>query len=92
MTDLAPEYVIDLGLEPNGEYIDGVYTLTFADSDSFQNAYNALDNDEELVLVDTDVSVQRDKSSFLYVSSKVSFLLTGDFDNDIYTLEVREIA
>lgn len=84
------ELINSIGL-PEGELRDNVYTITLEDSDDYSRAYTKLSN-ADIVNLDIDnIKLSEHETVMTYLADDYDIVLTANFDDDYYTIELREL-
>lgn len=84
------ELLKQIGITGEPTKTDDAYVLDIADSNEYGRIFSKLDK-SDLVEEDQDASaVSVENSSIQYVNDDFVLTLIADFDNDVYSLHIRE--
>ena len=82
--ELIGEYLGDFSFEQ----ADDKFVATFDDDEEFMRAYNALDEIDELELID--MTLDEDKMYAVYENDEVTVTAVSLFDEDNYTITIED--
>lgn len=85
------KFIKKLGIKKIGHYEGNTYIIEFEDSDEYSRAYTVLDSSNLVDLDEETVLVSENSSMLTYYATNYECTLIGNFDKDVYRLNVKEI-
>lgn len=79
-----------LGISQSGRMEDDSYVIVLPNSNAYSKVYTILDKSDQTDLDIDKINMDENASSMTYLSDDFDITLTADFDNDSYTMELKE--
>ena len=88
----AQEFAKQLGIQQEGNYVDGVYVIQLKDSNEYSKIYTILDKSELCDLDTEEISLDVQKSLLVYLADDFAIKLQANFDTNSYSVSFEEVT